>query len=242
MKNKKQGIGLIVTVVIIAVIAVVIATILLVVNKNDNKVNTNENGEQNLNSNVINNNNEYEVITEELVRNHNVTPVSEFKYEINAQGVRITKHLGSDTIVVVPETIEGKTVTDIALSTFANDSKVRGVYIPAGVQELEATFGNNKCIEVVICEGTKKIGTGVFNGCKSLHTVILSNEITSMGSSAFANCPNLKELYVSSSLNSFDTQQINTIFLLSKNLTIKGEAGSFIESYCKEYNIPFVAE
>lgn len=180
-------------------------------------------------------------VTEEVVRNYRVTPESEFEYDIEADGVRITGYNGKDTIVVIPETIGGETVVDIALSAFANDSPVRGVYIPKGVKSLWSAFGNNDDLEVIIWESAQVIGDNTFNCCTSLHTVVLGDELTFIGENAFAICAALKELYVAASVEEIDPEYAPTVFFWCDELTIKGEAGSYIESFCAEQGIPFEA-
>ena len=250
MRNKKQGIGLIVTVVIIAVIAMVIATILLVVNNNNNKASTNDNGDQNLNSNVTNDNitvvdndnNKYDVITEDIVRNHNVTPISDLKYEVRANGVAITGYIGNDDIVVVPETINGQNVTEMTVASFGNECTVKGLYIPNTVKVISGICAGNTHIEVVVCEGVEIIGDNTFNSCTSLKTVVLGDSLKSIGENTFVFCSNLKELYIAPTLTTIDARIAPTVFYLCDSLTLHGKTGSYIETFAKEQNIPFVAE
>lgn len=182
-------------------------------------------------------------VTEEAVRNYKVADESDFKYEEADGGIRISEYLGNDTIVVIPETIEGKAVVEIAPFTFANDEEpdVKGVLIPAGVKELSSTFGNNKSVEVVICEGAEKILDNTFINCPKLHTVILGNALNELGNCAFGACGSLTELYIAPTLTGIDEEYSCMVFYGSTKLTIKGEAGSYIETLCEQEGIPFEA-
>ncbi len=244
--NKKQIIGLVVTVAIIAMAVVVL--VLVTGSKEDG-------GEQNLNSNVTNNNvvnnnnesdsnqnNKYDVITEDVVRNHKVTPISDFTYAEIAGGIEIRNYNGTDDIVVIPETINGQNVIRVGGMVFANESTVRGIYIPNTVKEISTICGNNKYVEVVVCEGVEIIADNAFNNCPSLTTVVLGNSLKSIGENAFFFCSNLKELYIAPTLTTIDTTIAPTIFYLCDSLTLHGKAGSYIETFAKEQNIPFVAE
>ncbi len=245
--NKKQIIGLVVTVAI--VIMAVVVLILVTGSKEDG-------GEQNLNSNVIDNNvvnsnnneinsnqnNKYDEITEDVVRNHQVTPISEFTYAEIAGGIEIRNYNGNDDIVVIPETINGQNVIRVGGMIFANESTVRGIYIPNTVKEISTICGNNKYVEVVVCEGVEIIADNAFNNCPSLKTVVLGDSLKSIGENAFAVCSNLKELYIAPTLITIDASIAPTVFFWCDSLTLHGEAGSYIETFAKEQNIPFVAE
>jgi len=209
-------------------------------NNNLNNSNTNNSTVEDENNNSTNN--QYDVITEKIVRNHKKTQASDFEYAEVSGGIEIRKYTGNDAIVVIPETIDNKNVVGVGGLLFANDSKVRGVYIPDAVKELKACFVNNNEIEVVICEGIEEIWDNAFNSCTKLHTVVLGNSLKSIGENAFFYCANLKELYIAPTLTNIDENIATTIFFWCDNLTIKGEEGSYIEKFCNEQGIPFVAE
>ena len=181
-------------------------------------------------------------VTEQVVRNYKTAKESDFKTEETAGGVRISDYLGNDTIVVIPETINGKTVVEVAGYVFANDSTVRGIYIPNTVTVLAGTFPNNDDLEVVICEGVERITDLAFHNCKNIHTIVLGNALVELGENAFAGCKKLTTLYISPTLTAIDDAYVDMLFYRCENLTITGEAGSFIESFCAEHDIPFEAK
>ena len=225
-------------------VALVIVTLLLFgcgnsAEKASSPTQNSENNQESENNQIDGTNIPKGELTEEDVRNHNVAKESDFEYDDTVGGVRIWKYTGSDTIVVIPESINGKKVVEIGGLVFGNDSNVRGVLIPSGVKEITQLFTNNDDLEVVICENVEIIGEGTFNNCRSLHTVILGDKLTEIGNSAFFACGKLKELYISPSVTQIDEVASNTAFFWCDSLTIVGEKGSFIESFCAERNIPF---
>lgn len=248
MLNDKKGISLIVL-VLIAVVVIVIGSISIVLvmnNDNNNGTNPNNNlNNGNIGNSIVENednntNNQYDVITEKIVRNHKKTQASDFEYAEVSGGIEIRKYTGNDAIVVIPETIEGEKVVAIGY-TFANDSTVRGIYVPNTVKK-SGVFGNNNDLEVVIFEEVEEILDNAFNSCTKLHTVVLGNSLKSIGENAFFYCVNLKELYIAPTLINIDEIIAPTIFYLCDKLTITGEKGSYIENFCNTQNISFVAE
>lgn len=75
-----------------------------------------------------------------------VTPASAFTYELNGSNATLTGYTGSARVVVVPETLEGHTVTAVASDAFANTT-VTALSIPDTVRTL---------------------GKGILTGCTTL--------------------------------------------------------------------------
>ena len=182
-------------------------------------------------------------ITEEMLRSYPETPASDFEYDEWPDSVTIKKYIGSDLVVVVPKEINGKPVTEVYSYLFANKSEVRAARFPDTIDEVTIPFGNNKHVELVIFEGTKKIsGEGAFVGCSSLHTVIFDKDLEELGAMAFSMC-GVTKVYIPASLTSIDPSIADSLFYgHSDDLVIYGEAGSYIETYAKEQGIPFQAE
>ena len=154
-------------------------------------------------------------ITEEMLRNHPVAPAEDFSYDVTENGVKISAYNGKDTVVVIPEEIEGKTVVEFYDLVFANSSPVRAVVVPKGVKKLANFCANSTTMEIVICEGTEEIAF-----------------------MTFSNCETLREVHLGSAANNIHQDA----FLWSDNLTIYAPAGSYAETFAKENNIPFQAE
>ena len=95
------------------------------------------------------------------------TPASSFSYYIsNGKEVHITKYNGSDANVVIPAYIEGKPVVKLVSSSFFGNTTLESVTIPETVTDIDGV---------------------VFKDCVNLKTVNATDNIQSIGISAFAN-------------------------------------------------------
>lgn len=182
-------------------------------------------------------------ITEETVRKYKAASESDFEYEDEKEGIKITKYVGNDTIVVIPEKIAGKPVVALKTYLFANESPVKGVFVPNSVKKLKYTFINNDDIQVVICEGVEELSDAVAMNCASLHTLVLGDELSEMGEYSIAVCPKLTEVYISSKVtNIAQNYDSYDVFSDCPIITIKGEKGSYIETYTKDNGLKFEAK
>ena len=87
-----------------------------------------------------------------------------FGYEINDGEITITSYKGSDTDIIIPETICGKPVTAIGNMAFSpikprTSPKTKDVLL--------------KIKSVYIGENIKKVGVSAFNGCTSLESLTI---------------------------------------------------------------------
>ncbi len=64
-----------------------------------------------------------------------------------------------------------------------------------------AFSGCSGIIDIVISEGVTSIGSSVFSGCTGLTSIVIPANVTSIGDSAFYGCYKLIEVYNKSSLN-----------------------------------------
>lgn len=114
-------------------------------------------------------------------------------YELNADGetAKLTG-VGSctDTKVYIASTFEGKPVTEIAGSAFADRSDLKSVSMPKSIQKIgyAAFNGCSSMTSAVISSDTVEIGSYAFSGCTNLKYVNFSNKLQKIGSSAFYGC------------------------------------------------------
>ena len=95
-------------------------------------------------------------------------------------------------------------------------------------------------MELVICEGVTIFRGLTFGDCSNLRQVILGENVQELvGIGTFTNCCRLMELHFTDALTSIDDEEN---FYGCDNLTIYGPTDSYIESFAKEYGIPFVVE
>ncbi len=81
--------------------------------------------------------------------------------------------------------------------------------------------------EIVITEGVTSIGSSAFSGCTELTEISISNDVTSIGWGAFVNCTKLTEITIPNSITTID----NDVFYGCTGLT-KVKVTS-LEAWCK---------
>lgn len=150
----------------------------------------------------------------------------EFKYTVNGDNVTITGYTGAGGRVVVPQEIDGKTVTAIGDSAFSNCSGLETIKFNSGLQSIgsEAFSGCNNLQNINLPESLTTIGCGVFtspyitsitipknvvsmgegyrvgystfSGCKNLETVIFEEGMTKIPDVALYYCENVKNIVI----------------------------------------------
>ena len=116
---------------------------------------------------------------------------SGLEYEELEDGtVEITGYSGEDTVVVIPDEIDGKKVTSIGISAFFGCSGLTEITIPEGVKSIrEGTFSKCKNLtEITLPEGVTSIGKWAFSGCSSLTEITLPEGVTTIEHNAFSGC------------------------------------------------------
>lgn len=142
---------------------------------------------------------------------------SDYTYEADGSGIRITKYVGtslqqiSDATysVIVPDQIDGHTVKSIAPYAFAEQKRISEFIIPETVTEIgDHAFYN--CIELnkaALPANLTKIGSYAFYNTK-LKKITIPKKVSSIGSYAFgcdgtAVSPQLSSVSVSTSNKKF---------------------------------------
>ena len=95
-------------------------------------------------------------------------PASDFEYKINEENntVTITRYIGTDTVVNIPETIEGKTVVELGAASFWG-CNLQSVKIPDTVQTIgQYFFRENELTNINIPKSVTKIDAAAFNDNK----------------------------------------------------------------------------
>ncbi len=191
-------------------------------------------------SDVQNQNGNNEELSVESLMSAPVTDVAAFSYEAIDGQMTITNYTGNDTVVVIPDTIEGQSVVVIGDSAFANNENVKGVVIPDYVTRIERNaFCNCFDLEVFVAgDALQFIGEYAFSYCKSLKSVELNMGLETLELSCFTSTDELKELYIPNTV----TTLVYPFNEAETKVTIISESGSAAESYAKEMGISFKAK
>ena len=105
----------------------------------------------------------------------------DFEYSISEETneVTITKYTGTDTVVSIPDTINGNPVTSIGTGAFAGRDNLENITIPNGVTS---------------------IGSHAFDHC-GFTSITIPNNVTSIGNAAFRECSKLQSIFLPIGLN-----------------------------------------
>jgi hypothetical protein len=117
---------------------------------------------------------------------------SDFNYRNNDGAITITGYTGSESAVVIPDTINGLPVTTIGREAFLQCPSLESVAIPGSVTGIgEHAFGWCTSLASITFPGSvTSIGNYAFQ-YTSLTNVTIPQSVTSIGYEAFYSCPNL---------------------------------------------------
>ena len=173
-------------------------------------------------------------ISAEALMNMKESPAEDFKViGDKSTGLEVIEYVGDDTLVYVPEKINGSAVTSIK-GAFSNiDSGVKGIRLGKNIKEIrEGSFGNNQALEVFVAEGLEKIEENAFVGDKNLRQVVLNEGLTYIGASALANT-GLKEIRLPESLKELE---VGALGVYKDGIKIFIKKGSPLKKDLEEYN------
>jgi len=142
-----------------------------------------------------------------------------YTYTTNNGTITITAYTGSSGSVTIPGSINGLPVTTIGTNTFANDTSLTNVTIPAGITT---------------------IGTNAFSGCLGLTSVTIPNSVTNIGYGAFANCTNLLAINLNSGNTAYATVA-GVLFNLNQTMLVEYPDGKTGTSYSIPVGITNIA-
>ena len=183
-----------------------------------------------------------EAVAEQPVMEDEVSGTGEvsedgFEYkELDDGTLEITGYNGSDTTVVIPAEIDGKTVTSIGERAFRYKVNLRSVELPDSITRLgKSAF--ESCIvlnSINLPEGITRIERAVFEDCDKLTGIKLPSGLASIGEWAFSRC-GLTSIELPSGVTSIEKYAFEactglTSIKLSSSLTSIGN-GVFLE--CK---------
>ena len=129
------------------------------------------------------------------------TPASTsvYTYEVLTDGtIRITSCQTSDVNLVIPDTIDGYTVTEIGTSAFANQTSIQTVKFPANLKQIGVKAFENctGLLEVTLPDTIQGAGQLCFSGCTALKKAVLNKGRINIVYGMFENCTSLTEVVI----------------------------------------------
>ena len=124
----------------------------------------------------------------------------DWEYNVTGKQACVTRYLGSDTNVTIPNTLGGYPVTSLK-GTFQSNLTIISVVIPSGVTKIDDnTFYNCHALSsVTIPDGMLWIGATSFAECANLKSVTLPASVEMIDNHAFFNCSGLQSMTIPSS-------------------------------------------
>lgn len=102
--------------------------------------------------------------------------------------------------VVIPEEVDGFTVTSIGASAYASNRNITSIVVPDSIKEIgENAFKGATKIANFEAIGVEKIGGGAFYGCTALVTFNAPNAVE-LGNGVFEKCSKLNDVKVGASM------------------------------------------
>ena len=151
-----------------------------------------------------------------------------YKLETEAKTAELTKFSGSQTEVIIPESVTYEnvaySVTILGDASFSGSS-ITSITIPSSVTSL-GNYCFSACtslISVTIPSSVTSFGQGCFNYCSSLTSIEIPSSVTSLGGICFAGCSALLSITVDKNNKVYDSREnCNAIIKTSTNTMIQG--------------------
>lgn len=187
---------------------------------------------------------------------------SDFEVSSYGGGVEITGYNGSERILSIPDTLDGKKVVRIGNSAFEKNSSISSVSIPSGVTEI-GSYAFKSCRNlksVTLPRSVSVIESYAFDGCSSLTNVSLPRTISEISSYTFRGCSALANIVIPNSVQYIDNSAFancktlrievpETVEEIHKNaftrgnyVVFKGKQGSVAEIYAEANGFKFEAK
>ena len=156
------------------------------------------------------------------------TELADFEYRINDDGICITKYIGKNTVVKIPDS-----VTSIYDSAFDGCKGLTSVTIGNGVTSIGyfAFFGCSGLTSITIPDSVTSIGRQAFSDCTGLTSVTIGGSVTSIGYYAFRGCDKLQDIYITDIAAWFNISGLDNLMRYgtsNKNLYINNELATSI--------------
>lgn len=154
-----------------------------------------------------------------------------------------------DTVIVIPDTYEGKPVTRIGPRAFKNNKNITSIKFSESITSIDgdAFYGCSGLTgDLVIPDGVTSISDAAFYGCSGLTGwLIIPESVTSIGTYAFYGCSGLTgELKIPDSVTNigrsvfYNCSSLESVVLPSNVESIGNEAFRYCSGLTGELKIP----
>ena len=166
----------------------------------------------------------------------------ELLYRVEGDGVVITGLADkTQTVVVIPETIEGLPVVAIGPNAFLRCAALQSVELPASLKTIGtgAFYGCTALTEIVIPEGVTAIGEYAFQ-LTGIVTITLPESLTTIGDYAFNNSKAIKNVIYAGDKAAFDAIAIGEVrndYLLNAAWNLLGCEHQYVAGCAAECSV-----
>lgn len=163
-----------------------------------------------------------ELTVEEKINNSELLYPSyneNFKYDVYTYYIKIREYIGNSSEIVIPDTIEKRTVLSIEENAFYKDydseeykgPKITKVILPNSIIKIgNGAFSNSIYLkEITFPESVETIGDSAFEGCTSLRKITIPKSIYNIGANAFIDCENITSVTIEEETPINDLGEIN---------------------------------
>jgi hypothetical protein len=152
-------------------------------------------------------------------------------YTDNGTSITITGYTGVGGALEIPDSIDGKPVTEIGERAFLGCNELTSATIPDSVtvigdRAFEACF---RMVSVVIPDGLRRIGERAFASCSALTSVAIPEGILTIGERAFYFCSGLDAIEVAASNPNYSS--VNGVLFNKAQTELLAYPGGRVGSY-----------
>ncbi len=163
------------------------------------------------------------------------TSNTDYLYIKNEDGtIAISGYTGSNSILTVPDTVDGLKVTAIGDHAFEANWDLEEIVLPEGITYIgESAFMDcGKLKSVTIPETTVTIRRAAFASCSALDNVVVPASVAEIMEETFSGCGSLKNLTIASTSVIYESWGLDSEVM--PDLVITCPEGSQISTWAKE--------
>ena len=145
------------------------------------------------------------LVTNGVMADEDVFTSGDYQYCILEDGTaEITRYSGEDSVLKIPNTLDGKTVTSIGDQAFYDCSTLTNIELPDSVTSIgDKAFASCSALtNIELPDSVTSIGDEAFAWCWSLTSIELPDSVTSIGDQAFYLCSALTSIELPDSVTS----------------------------------------